>query len=332
MAGIPVVRPQGAASGQRTRPAMDVILHIGAHRCATTTFQSYLRLNADRLAARGLGFRGPHRTRGGLFRGIQPGPHIATGRDAQRRGVGRVRLHCARSAAAGLRQVLISDENMMGSIRGNLRMGTLYSGIGERMARFDEAFDGQVTRVALSIRSHDHYWASALGYAVTRGFAVPGPSALRRIAANRRGWQDVVTDLACAMPDADIVVLPFETYAGRPDAQLSAMCGGPAPREHARLWRNATPPLEALRAAASDRARSALPAGAGRWAPFDAAQGAALRELYADDLMWLRAGADGLARLITDETKAETGPNKPGPQMTRGRDHDRQDRRMAQAR
>ncbi|UWQ90260.1 hypothetical protein QEZ52_15975 [Aliisedimentitalea scapharcae] len=308
---------------------MNVFLHIGAHRCATTTFQDYLRQNATQLGVQGTGFWGPRRTRSGLFNGIVPAPGVNTGRDKQRRAQGRVQLNLTRCAGLGVQQLIVSDENMLGSVRANLRMGDLYCGVGERMARFGAAFGGRVTDVVLSIRSLEYYWASALGYSVTRGRRLPTPAELKRLVASRRSWRDVITDVACAIPEARIRVLPFETYAGRPDAQLQAMTHLPAPRTHARLWHNATPRLPELRSLVAPEQMAALPAGDGRWQPFTPGQQLALRETYADDLMWLTAGADGLARLARDPDNKMVGQNLPWTDLTRGRPYDDEDRRLA---
>jgi len=66
--------PCGAAFSRRVRAFMDVILHIGAHRTATTTFQKYMRSRSAEFAARGVAFWGPLRTRRGLFAGLLPEP------------------------------------------------------------------------------------------------------------------------------------------------------------------------------------------------------------------------------------------------------------------
>lgn len=316
---------------------MDVIVHIGAHRCASTSFQTYLRRNSDHLLGQGIGFWGPRRTRAGLFRGIIPGPFAATGRDQRRRGIGRVKMHLTRSAGSGLGSLVVSDENMMGTMRENLRMGDLYSGVGERLARYGEAFDGRISKVVLGIRSLDNYWASSLGYGLTRGRGMPNGAQLQRLATCPRSWRDVITDVACALPDVEIWALPFEVFAGRPEAQLAAMTGIEAPKTHARDWLNATPRLPRLRELARDLSEDwDLPEGDGRWQPFAPPQAAVMREAYADDLMWLTGGGDGLARLMPDPDKKpdviKAGKHPPRPDMTRGRQHDRPERRMARAR
>jgi len=333
MRTIPVKWPDGAVTPQRIGKPMDVILHIGAHRCATTSFQHYLRQNSTALTTQGLGFWGPRRTRSGLFRGIVPGPGAATGRDLYRRGLGRVQLSLTRSAGLGVRSLLVSDENMLGSMRENVALADLYCGAGERLARYGAAFDGRIRHVVLNIRSLDSYWASTLGYGLVRGRGVPGAATLARLASSRRSWRDVITDVACALPGAMLWVLPFETFAGRPDAQLTAVAGIKAPKLHARDWLNATPRLPKLRELTSELVQDwHLPEGDGRWQPFSTHQAAALREVYADDLMWLTGGAEGLARLMPDPEKNKMGISPPTNDMTRGRNDDWQERRMAHAR
>lgn len=305
---------------------MDVILHIGAHRCATTTFQHYMRMNADRLGDIGIGFWGPKRTRGGLLAGILPQASPARGRDLRRRGLGRVRMHLERAAQSGTARLVISDENMMGSVRENLMRGGLYDGVGQRLARLGEAFEGRVSDVVLNVRSLDAYWTSALGYGLVRGQFLPQPVLLDKLAGSARSWRDVITDVACALPATRLWVLPHETFGGRPDAQLRGLIGADTPRSHARGWLNATPHLPELR---SMIANGALPVGDGRWTPFDAAQTAALREAYADDMMWLTAGAEGLAQLMDDPDKKAAGTNPTASDLTRGKRDDDQESRMA---
>jgi len=309
---------------------MQVIVHLGAHRCATTSFQDYLRFNASALAEKGLEVWGPDRTRHGLYHGILPEPSVTPAAKGAKRAKGRLKMRLDQSCSAGVKKLLISDENMMGSMRENLRLGGLYDGIGERLARFHEAFDGRVSILAVNLRSLEAYWTSVLTYAVARGHCVPTGRQLDRLLESTRSWRDVLTDIACSMPGVDIRVLPFETFGGRPEVQLELLTGLKGPRESARMRHAASPRLEELRAMMSTSAARALPDGEGRWRPFDEVQTAALRERYADDLMWLAAGADGLSqiRLMNDPDKQAAGDNPLQNDLTRGRPHD-EDRRLA---
>jgi len=315
---------------------MKITLHLGAHRTASTSLQHYMRHNEASLAEAGIGFWGPRRTRAGLLHGVIP----VAGRQNRRvqldRARGRIMINLEAAERSGLAALIVSDENMLGASRRNLRENSLYGDAGLRLARFAQAFDGCVDRVVLSVRAQDSYWSSALAFAVARGHRLPQGRELEALAGDARAWRDVIADVACAFGDAEILVLTHEALASRPEARLAVMAARPLeamPRAHAREWMNRAPLLGPLRAAVGARGGAPVRLGEGadsaRWQPFDRVQTAALREAYADDLHWLRAGADGLATLIEETGPAKAEAHPPAGQMTRGHRNGTQERRMA---
>ncbi len=284
---------------------MDIDLHLGAHRCGSTTLQRYLDRNAAALARAGLEIWTPGRTRGGLFSGLLQCPRRVT-LDGERRGAratGLIRLEAARLARAGARQLLVSDENMIGAIRDNLRAGQLYPLAHERLLRFRNGF-ADCRRIGIAIRGYDGYWASSLAYAVAAGHRMPDRETLDRLVTQPRRWRHLVADVVRVFPSAQITVWSFEALAGRPEAQLDLLTGDSCAALRlvgARDWRNAAPRRDALRRMLAQRGdaagAAALPPGDDRWMPFDAAQRAKLRADYRVDLAWLASGAQGLARL-----------------------------------
>lgn len=323
---FPISRPVGAARTLiRGRPCMEIVLHLGAHRTGTTTFQHYMRDNVDALARRGIGFWGPLRTRAVVIPGLFPGPRIALGRDLVRRAEGRVRMQLALAHRAETRQLLVSDENIIGTPQHCLRHAAMYPAIGDRLARVGTAFDGQVTRVVLTLRSQELFWSSLAAFVVGRGHNVAGSEALEKIAHSRRTWRDVIMDISCALPEAEILVTPFERAAGQPDKLLATALGSAAPAVKTSRWLNRSPNLPALRKALALRGRNPdeLPDGTGRWLPFNTRQSSQLAEHYADDLHWLAAGADGLAQLTEDPTRKRAGSSLPAGDMTKGQRHDK---------
>ena len=324
--------PLGTALAKQVQAVMDVILHLGAHRTATTTFQNYLRNNELALLQRGVAVWEPRNTRKGLLHGVLP----ARSREkAFKRAQGRIALRLNALDQRGVKTLIVSDENVLGTMFANLKSKALYLDAGQRVAHFAHAFDGCLTRVVLSVRGQDRYWGSAIGYQVGRGRSVPNAAQLSEIVESNRAWRDVVTDVACAAGDADMMVTCFDRFAGRPEAHFEMMTGREGPKGSAREHLNATPDRTALREVLESGGRSAasVPKGQTRWNPFSDRQTAALSQAWHDDHQWLRSGADSIATYIEDTTRHEAGPTPPAADLTRGIDtDDRQDSRMAQTR
>lgn len=319
---IPISSPVGAAGFHRMgRFFMDVILHVGAHRSGTTTFQHYVRHQMAALDAQQIGFWGPARTRKSIFPGLLSQPNTA--RDVKRAS-GRVQLHLARARLAGVKKLLVSDENMIGAPRQCVRHASLYPAIGERMARISAAFGGQISRVVMTIRAQDLWWASAAAFTVARGHSVPSPEQREEIAKSARTWRDVITDLSCAVPGAELVIAPFEHSAGSPHILLKAATGVNAEPAAATPWLNRSLSARDLRGLLADQGAdpTQIPDTLLRWQPFTPQQTAMMRENYADDLHWLVAGADGLATLTEDPIRKRAGISQPAGHMTRGYEHD----------
>ena len=331
--GVTLGGPDRAAPRQRLGyRLMDIFLHVGAHRTATTSFQHYLQANAGLIEALGIRVWGPSQARNGLFSGIFPKFRSAPNPISVKRACGRVSLQLENLSYAGTSKLLISEENMIGSARHCVRNAMLYPAIGERMARFDEIFGHRLKRVMLTLRAPDMWWSSAIAYTVSRGHTVPDQAAFASIAASPRSWRDVITDLACALPDTEIQVSTFEEYAGRPDALFARITDEPAPPNTQTFWRNRTPDLTALRKLLAEygKPQNALPlTTCGRWQPFNDAQTHAMRETYADDLFWLAAGADGLATLTVDPTRKRAGASQPPGELKKGHNNDSRQRKLA---
>jgi len=327
--------PNGAAFWNRAGRFMDVILHLGSHRAGSTTFQSYMRRSHSELSNRQIGYWGPQRTRQGLFVGVVPSSSMRDVPKMQARAVGRVQMQMGSVAQSDVRKLLISYENMIGSVRHNLRKRALYPAIGQRMAQYAQAFEGHLKRVLLNVRAHDLYWASSIAYGIGRGHCVLPAKALDEVVHASRTWRDVITDLAFALPDTEIRVVPFERYQGRPDQMLKGCIDEVGPSNKGEEWLNRAPTLTALRAILSERGDIAGLCTLGsqkntrRWIPFDQTQNAQLREACADEMHWLISGADGLAILTEDTDHSGTG-NIPqlGP-FERGQRHDKQERHVA---
>jgi hypothetical protein len=285
---------------------MEILLHVGAHRTATTTLQRMLGQSGVALQQSGLAYWGPKRCRGGLFDGLY-GPGAALPPRRPGRAVRRIALQANMAAAMGAAMLFVSEENMLGTMRRNAEAQTLYPDAGARVAGFAAGFAGHGLTIGLSLRCYDAYWASVLGWRMRRGGPLPRPTLCDRLVTQPRRWRDVVADLARTVPGARVAVWTHEAMAERPDALVSRLTGCRLALSGMQDRHNATPSLADLRGYLEDiGADPALARGAaGRFMPFDADQRRAMRDQYAEDLAWLAAGAGGLADYL-DEAGART--------------------------
>lgn len=308
---------------------MEILLHLGAHRTATTTLQHMLGQSHVGLQGAGLAYWGPKRLRAGLFDGLYNGDDTLLPGKA-RRAQARIRLQARSIADQGTALLFVSEENMLGNMRRLLGQTRLYDGAGARVARFAQGFDGHGMTLGLSIRCYDAFWTSVIGWRLRHGGALPDTALCERLITQPRRWRHVIADLAQAMPGIAIRVWTHEAMAGRPDYLIAQLTGAKLVMRWQDAWRNPTPHAARMIADCRDadmKGAEMLPQRAGRFMPFSTHQRAILRAQYQEDLDWLAAGAGGLATYIDTagaKTHGRTG-------QERGRPDDQDDGCLAQA-
>lgn len=276
------------------RRLLEVILHIGAHRTGTTSLQRALQQNRAKLKQNRVAYWGPGVTRGGRFSGLLRGASADEAETARRikRDNGVIALEVQRLSASGFEALLVSEENILGSMGVNLRQHRLYPGLAARLARFQGAFGARCRRVGLAIRPLDAYWASALAYGLAAGVARLGPDSAARLCNQPRSWRHVVGDVARAFPGAELMVWECTRLRARPNAQYRLLSGGRGTILADARPHNAAPGRaelrELLEARGDHDAATLIGAGAGRFMPFDRRQRESLEWRYQQDIDWLR--------------------------------------------
>lgn len=265
---------------------MDVVLHVGAHRTASTTFQKTLGANGAALAEAGIVYWGPKCTRSGLFDGLIGAPERL---DAARRlaGLRRVALRARRAERAGARLLLVSEENVLGSMRAAVSGGGFYADAGPRVATVAEAFGAHRLTIAIAVRAQDAWWRSVGAFRAARDGG--GPALDERLTGQPRDWRDVIGDIARCNAGARVMVWSHEAMGHRPDAVFARLDGG-APIRPLGTVKNASDPGVACALSPDAAAR--------------------LRSRYRADLDWLGAGAGGLAEFM------DAGPGHATPAGT----------------
>lgn len=316
---------------------MEIFLHVGAHRTGTTGFQSLLQHQRARLRRSDVSFWGPQRTRSGFLSGLIKNPDYMTTPDVElgQRSCGRIAMEIERLYHEDMQTLILSEENMIGTMTENLASCSLYGQAQSRLARFAPAFEGHAPQIWLAIRSYERHWASQLAFRIKAGALVPCQAEIDTLAAQTRDWQEVIRSLQQAIPAAQVVVWRFEDWATQPAALLDTLLGHQVGlRDHAGSSpSNASASAPALaelvleRGDASGAKHLATNSNAGRYMPFNPRQQTEMQHLYCDDLAWLRAGADGCATYL-DPTEGTFG----GHDMTEGSPHERQEASVASPR
>lgn len=250
---------------------MQITLHLGAHRTASTFLQRGLAATLPQ--ADGVAVWVPQqRSKGRALPGGSPSERAVRLFDLRRRGVDHL---------------IISEENLIGTMRGNLASGLLYPDIQAHLAPARDTL-GPVARIGLAVRSYDEYWASALAYQIDRGAPMPTPAQIRSLAWQPRRWRDVIQSVAGLFPEADLMVWSYETH-------------GAAPPVQALIGRDVElPPAPVNRRPGPRRLARKLGRAIDRDWPFTRQERWVMRVAYRRDLDWLRGGAGGFARFITE--------------------------------
>lgn len=304
---------------------MEVILHVGAHRTAATALQQHLSRNRADLADAGVVYWGPGITRGGLFRGTVGG---VAGRLPwqDRRFAGRCALRADTVRRTGATHLVISDETMIGSLKGALENTRLYADAGCRIAAIADGFAGHRVTVAICIRDYAEWWSSAKALRLPCGGPLPRTNLREYLVTQPRRWRHVVEEIARALPSARVLVWTYGAAA--PHHLVTALTGHATPPAHAAPC-NARPPAAALydlmADCAIDPAQFNWPGGL--FMPFIADELAALDAQYQEDLAWLAAGAGGFADYIDAPSAQTEAPTALG----RGYPDDGDHRHLAQA-
>jgi len=294
---------------------LEVILHIGAHRTGTSSLQRTLYKNREKLTKNDFAIWGPKTTRSGVFTGLlqaRPAESEMLRRNVMRsRAIIAMRLE--KLSQKGRKTLLVTEENILGSMRGNLRTRSLYPGLQERLARFHEVFGASCTRIGLAVRPYEDYWASSLAYTLRSGQNWLDRRAIDALVEQPRSWRNVVQDVARSFPNAEVVVWEFARLIGRPHDQFRALNGfGPLRLSPDVSRRNAAPTRNDLRDILIQRndidALRSLVVGEGKFMPFSAEQIANLRARYQQDMTWLRSENDKRLKFMGETLDIPVGP------------------------
>jgi hypothetical protein len=205
---------------------MKVLVHLGVHKTATTFIQSQLANNRSRLADRGFGMSGIWAVRRRfttLFDRLawfDPVWRFLT------RPALRKRLERLMGEAPGASTHLLSDENLPGTISTNYVFGRLYPFVGMRAKMLEGVLEGHDTHYFLCIRRYPDYLVSSWLQLASKGKPPAFEKYVEKFGPDRRGWAEVVADLAKAVGRDKLTVWTYDWFSDDPRRVFELLAPG----------------------------------------------------------------------------------------------------------
>lgn len=287
-------------------PALDIVLHLGAHKTATTYLQTLLDRNAEVLRRHRIGLAHPKRLRP-IFKAA-PSPRYTTSlgrRIAARAWALEQLIGSARDL--GRQRLIISEEQLIGSLRFVLQGRGLYRDIAREVRAASQALDGQPVRVMFAVRSYDSFYISAWGQMLRGSGYQPFTADVRdQLLESRRGWPEVLADLMRALPrGSELTVWRYERLRKSLPRILSRMLGEAAARAIEPFGGNPLPgptgaAIEAIEALVNARGSTdpdeirrmfreyGKDQGYAAYDPWTAEEKSGLQRRYRDDIAFIR--------------------------------------------
>lgn len=205
---------------------MKVLVHLGVHKTATTFIQSQLANNRQELAAKGFGMAGIWAVRKrftNLFDRLawfDPFWRFLT------RPVLRRRLDRLVGESGPVDTFLLSDENLAGTIGANYLFGRLYPWAAMRARMLKGVLDGHDTHYFLCIRRYPDYLVSSWLQLATKGKPPAFERYVEKFSPDRRGWADLVADIANVVGRDRLTVWTYDWFAEDPQRVFALLTQG----------------------------------------------------------------------------------------------------------
>lgn len=122
---------------------------------------------------------------------------------------------------ASTRLLIVSEENILGSLSSLSTGGVLYPGLSHRLQILAKIFEGYPIQPFFSVRSYLEFYPSAYAETLRDGYIKPFENYLHDLAVTRNSWVDVIETIEESLGPA--VVWPYEQFRSNAHLVLSAL-------------------------------------------------------------------------------------------------------------
>ncbi|MEM6621226.1 MAG: hypothetical protein AAF674_03290 [Pseudomonadota bacterium] len=204
---------------------LEIVLHLGAHKTASTYIQRLLETNRDRLLGAEIGLIGPSDVRSGAT--AQTGLWRSLRRPRRIGYADTILRLVAKAQQSGLRRLIVSEENLIGHLNGILMGNWCYERAGDRLERVLSSLPDSRLTVMLGVRGYASFLPTAYAQALRTSGFVPFDQELRqRLTSLDRGWPDLIGDIQRSCPpNARLIVWKHEDFPGLEQDIVGTMVG-----------------------------------------------------------------------------------------------------------
>jgi len=214
-----------------------VVVHLGAHKTATTFLQNSLNAARADLAVAGCQLLLPVDLRGQeQVRRVAPwnGPDRRRAVQAGTQAALRALIEEA-AGAPGTRRVVLSEESLIGSSHSNLTSAALYPDFADNLRLFPRALDHPNVTFLFAVREYGAFFSSNLTTTARRGKLFNTEDLRARLPRLPRRWPDILGELRVAFPFARLRTWRYEDFRDLTGAVFDALTGQAVPRVEGRV-------------------------------------------------------------------------------------------------
>ncbi|MGV3548467.1 hypothetical protein [Rhizobium sp.] len=205
---------------------MKVLVHLGVHKTATTFIQSQLANNRPALAEKRFGMAGIWAVRRRFTNAFDRLAWFDPFWRFLTRPALRKRFDRLLAETPGADTFLLSDENLAGTLDANYVFGRLYPWARMRTKMLEGVLKGHDTHYFLCIRRYPDYIVSSWLQLATRGRPPAFEKYVEKFLPDRRGWAELVADIASAVGKDKLTVWTYDWFAEDPHRVFALLAPG----------------------------------------------------------------------------------------------------------
>jgi hypothetical protein len=211
---------------------VEVVVHFGAHKTATTFIQEFMKSKKPQLRKQGVGYVPLNVTREVLFpyvpRRVKALQQENKTQDPAK--VAKLVLACVRPQAEGLpplRRLVVSDENLAGSPHALVKSGQLYPEAPLRLQVMREMFPESQFSLLFCIRDYADFLVSCYCEVLRAHKLGPLPNLLASIRPEAMSWPRLFEQISSAMPGIELRFWRYEDFVHSPADVAAEMASVP---------------------------------------------------------------------------------------------------------